>query len=157
MRWRVRTITKSFWKRLVCMFSYWHTSHKWVQSICRSFKLDCHRTSQCQDRPESDNGGCSGWQWLQLDTKPSYLDLVQQIQRWSGMWAEDNDGWQIQGWLKASSRKKTPHIWHILQSRSYSVSPLVLVNCRFLSIWKVARFQYSFLSTTSQQSLLKIS
>lgn len=81
-------------------FLYWCISHQWITVSHRSVKSLsnlCHRVPQCQDRPQGGYRGASGWGRLHLDANHSQLDLVQQVQRWSGMWAGDNDGLQIQG------------------------------------------------------------
>ncbi len=54
-------------------------------SVFGHFTRQCRRASQRQDRPQSDNRGGSGWEQLHLDTNHSQLDLVQPVQRWSGM------------------------------------------------------------------------
>lgn len=57
----------------------------------------CNRTSQRQDRPQSDNRGGPGWEQLHLDTNHSQLEVDKHLQRGSGMWTGDHEGHQIQG------------------------------------------------------------
>lgn len=97
MSWRVRTIMRRSWKRLVNWFSYWYIGQKWLHLSCHSFQLGCRRTAQRQDGPQGDNGGASEWEWLHLDTNNPRLDLVQQLQYWSGVRVANDDGLKIQG------------------------------------------------------------
>lgn len=83
----------SFWKPLVQTFPSLRTCHKRMDVI--SFLRN--RTSQRQDRPQSDNRGGSEWERLHLDTNHSQLGVDKHLQRRSGMWTGDHEGHQIQG------------------------------------------------------------
>lgn len=64
------------------------------------FNLLRPRAPQCQDGPQSDNGGAPGRERLHVDTEHSQLDLVQQVHRRPGLWADNDEGRQVHGELK---------------------------------------------------------
>lgn len=112
-----------------------------------------NRTSQRQDRPQSDNRGGPGWEQLHLDTNHSQLEVDKHLQRGSGMWTGDHEGHQIQG--------KPTTTWNaqqtFLMSEGFQCSrgsAIVFTTCRLQFLWIMEGSQYSFLSTISQQRSL---
>lgn len=81
MSWRLRKITRSFWTQSVHTLSSLRTCDERMAVI----SFHCNRTSQCQDRPQSDYRGGPEWERLQLDTNHSQLEVDKQLQRRSGM------------------------------------------------------------------------
>lgn len=98
--WKIRTWDSGKLRRV--SGSNWYTHFFFLSlRVCHK-RMDvisflCNRTSQRQDRPQSDNRGGPEWERLHLDTNHSQLEVDKHLQRRSGMWTGNHEGHQIQG------------------------------------------------------------